>query len=1014
MKDNLLYKLSLTLKKADIRQLLKFIFFSCTIAIILLASVTILIEKYTYDAKNELVQNVVSIKSLTEELNNSITLLIRRNIAISSAENITELDNIQHREIIAHKFNNDLNQLKELLPSNSSINLTDKLEYLFHNFLLINDELLKKQTESINLNIQLNENSLKLKNLANKIIDAVDSVSGKIKLKATRSRIKLANDINMAYQPNFDNTPLFYENLLGQQQKVETASHQVQLSAIQIIQLSRKLIQTYNKDALISVRDNEIAQEIRQIHIALNILSGNLKDFPELMSELSRVSVALEQLINILIRHSNSIYNLWKKHLDLNLLIKIHLKNEVDNNTNSMLKTIDDLEENLKSIIQKNSIKAEKTTRLSYFLIILISVSVVGFITTILRSLRYRINHPLDRIKNVINELTIGILGSRLNEKDFAKDEFLLVAKTFNQFAERNEKLINELSTTHDALIENEHRLQAVLENALVGIAHLKDRRFVSVNNRFEEMFGYDRNAIRGMRTDILFSSEKDFTEVGKLAYQGFHEGTNFRSEHLLKHKDGNEFWCAISSKPIDDNDPDAGSIWLYEDISERKHNEEQLKILANYDILTGLPNRSLFMDRLENYIELAKRSDQILSVMFIDLDRFKQVNDSLGHEAGDTLLKSVAHKLSDCLRSSDTVARLGGDEFTVIMVDIKNNTIPERTANKIIKTLKNPTIINGQEIIISPSIGISMFPLDGDNVFELIRNADAAMYHAKELGRNNFQFYSDDMNSESLKKLTLQTRLRRAIENSDFELYFQQQIDIIKNKVVGHEALLRWRDESDNIIPPDLFMPILEDSGMISTLGEWIISESCHAANILLKDSPDPITMAINLSARQFQDKNLLKHLEYTLDQYNIAPNDIELEITETVIMLGTTFTLNTLNNLHDMGCKIVLDDFGTGYSSLAYLKQFPIDKIKIDRSFVRDILTDPSDAAICNAIRAMAESLRVDVIAEGVETREQLDYLIGHGFTTVQGYYYSKPKPISELLKANKDNKTKLKLVR
>ncbi len=345
-------------------------------------------------------------------------------------------------------------------------------------------------------------------------------------------------------------------------------------------------------------------------------------------------------------------------------------------------------------------------------------------------------------------------------------------------------------------------------------------------------------------------------------------------------------------------------------------------------------------------------------------------------------------------------------------MIDIKNETNPERTALKIIQALKEPMIINGHEISISPSIGISMYPNDGISVADLLRNSDAAMYHAKELGRNNYQFYTNEMNSGSLNKLTLESRLRRAIENDEFELFFQKQFNIVTNKTIGYEALIRWRDNNGKIIPPNKFIPILEDTGMINTVGEWVISEACRCASLLFKNNPHSIKMAINLSARQFQNKYLLQHVENALNKYKIMPGNIELEITETVLMTSSKFSQKMINELHEMGCHIVLDDFGTGYSSLAYLKQFPIDTLKIDRSFIRDILTDPSDAAICNAISAMAKSLNVKVIAEGVETPEQLDYLLANGFTSVQGYLFGKPVPLSKLIPDKKE--TKLKLIK
>ncbi len=1012
MKENLSLQVKQKFNSVNIKQLLQFILLSSTLAILILALSTIFIDKFSYDSQKALVENVVNTETLIKELNNTITSLVIRNTAIELSSNISELKNIPDREVLEKKFQNNFIILKALLSTDENTHIVNDFEDLFELFLLADSELYIKKEKIIQLKNALNTNEILLENIVNKIINAIDSVSGKIQLKSSRTRILLHNEVkdgNNSPGSTFNNT---FESLINKQKLIEAASYQVQLSAIQIIQLSRKLTQANNKDVLIDIKDNEIEQQLSQIKNSLNTLSANLKDFPELISDITKITENLNYLVKILIKDEQSIYSLWSQYLYLKQTIDTVLNKKVERYAADMIKTVRELEQHLNIIINENKIKTNQITGISYTIIIFISIMVFIFITTILQKLRDRINLPLKLIGDAVNKLTKGDLRSRLLTSDFAKDEFLLLANSFNNFAERNEELINELSSTHDALLENQHRLNAILENALVGIVHLKDRKFISVNYRFEEMFGYDRNTIEGLKTEILFSTKKDFEAVGETAYENLRKNETYYGEWLVKHKNGHEFWCAISAKSIEDGKPEFGSIWLYEDISERKHTQEQLITLANYDILTGLPNRTLFIDRLENSIALSKRNKQKISLMFIDLDRFKQVNDSLGHEVGDKLLKAIAERLNHCVRSTDTVARLGGDEFTIIMIDIKDELIPERTAIKIIQALKEPVMINNHEINISPSIGISMYPHDGDNVPDLLRNSDAAMYHAKALGRNNYQFYSNEMNSASLDKLTMESRLRRAIENRDFELFFQKQVNVIKNQIVGYESLIRWRNESGKIVPPDQFIPILEDTGMINNVGEWIIFEACRCASILFKNEPHPMKMAINLSARQFQDKNLLAHIQNALKKYKLRPSDIELEITETILMTGSTLSQNIINELHGMGCNIVLDDFGTGYSSLAYLKQFPINTLKIDRSFIRDLLTDPSDAAICNAIYAMAKSLNVEVIAEGVETKEQLNYLLANGFSLVQGYLYGKPVPLSELTSEKKD--TTLKLIK
>lgn len=1012
MTKNISKNVALTLQKANIKQLLQFIVFSCSIAITLLALSTIFIEKFSYDSQNKLVNNVIDIETIIKSINNTILSLIIRNTNIELAENIGTLRNLSDRDTLENKFITDIKLLKELLPIDEKKLLIDNYNNSFIQFLNAGDDLYLKKKHLIDLKNELQLNVLALDVIANEIIDVIDKVPGNTELKESRTSLKLKINNTDKGQPSFLSNTQTLDSLLEQQLRVEEASNQVQLATIQIIQLARKLTKTTNKDVLLDIKDNEVAQLLSQINFSLDSLSSELKDHPKLMADIAVVSNALHQLTSVLITNERSIYNLWTQYLDLNFIIENDLKRKMKNHAETIINTTIDLENYLYKIIDNNKKQIDKITKITHIIIVFISLVILAFIITVLRRLDQRINHPLKLIGNAVNNLARGNLRARLYTKDFAKDEFSLLAESFNTFAERNEQLFNELSTTYDALLENEHRLNAILENALVGIVHLKDRKFISVNNRFEEMFGHERSEIIGLKTEVIFTSKKDFEEIGRQAYKKLQESDIYNSEWIVKHKDGHEFWCAISAKSIEEGKPELGSIWLYEDITKRKHSEEQLTMLANFDVLTSLPNRALFIDRLENYISLAKRKKQKISVMFIDLDRFKQVNDSLGHETGDKLLKAVAEKLNACVRSSDTVARLGGDEFTVILTDIKNELAAERTAIKIITSFKETINVDEHEISISPSIGISMYPDDSVTVSDLLRNSDAAMYHAKQLGRNNYQFYIDEMNSDSLSKITLESRLRHAIKNNDFELHFQNQFNVIKSEVVGYEALLRWRTESGEIIPPDSFIPILEDSGMINTVGEWVISEACRYASLLLQKNTQPVTIAINLSARQFQSKNLLRHIENSINENQIKPSVLELEITETVLMTGSKHNKSIINKLHDMGCKIVLDDFGTGYSSLAYLKKFPIDVIKIDRSFIRNILTDPSDAAICNAIRAMAESLNVQVIAEGVETKEQLDYLLANGFTTVQGYYFGKPEPGLDII--SKKSKNPLKLIK
>jgi PAS domain S-box-containing protein len=634
--------LNKSLNKFDIKQLLEFIFYSSTIilAIMVLAVSTIIIEKLSYDSQEALVNNIIEIETKSKSLTHTITSLIRRNTDIALSKNILALNNISPRKPLELKFNPDFKDLQLILTTDNDIVITKELDELYKSFLLTDSELFRKQQELINLNIKLKANNLNLEGRVQKIINAVDSAAGKIKLKAMRSRIKLSEDISKKKQLSTQKESLLLENLLGRQQRAENASYQIQLSALQIVQLSRKLNQTSNKDALISVRDNEISQEIRQINISLDILSANLKAFPDLMTDVSKVNTSLNQLVNILIKDEFSIYNLRTQYLDLDTYIELHLNKEVRKYANGMVKKLEELEDHLALIILKNKSNTEKISNLNYIIIIIISISilVIIFVNTILRTLRYRINRPLNLITNAVNDLTRGVLDSRLNSEKFAKDEFLSLANSFNIFAERNENLFNEVSSAHDEIQKKEQRLQAVFENTSAGIAHLVERRFISVNQRFEEMFGLDRDEIKGLLTEIFFLTQKEFEEVGAEAYPSFRSGGTYRGEYVLHRKDGSEFWCAISARSIEIGKPELGTIWLYDDISERiqqtaeiieakneaeKANQLKSEFLANMSHELRTPMQSIlgFSKRGIKQAEKASIEETI--------DRFQTINNN-------------------------------------------------------------------------------------------------------------------------------------------------------------------------------------------------------------------------------------------------------------------------------------------------------------------------------------------------------------------------------------------------
>ncbi len=424
-----------------------------------------------------------------------------------------------------------------------------------------------------------------------------------------------------------------------------------------------------------------------------------------------------------------------------------------------------------------------------------------------------------------------------------------------------------------------------------------------------------------------------------------------------------------------------------------------EIEHLAYHDALTGLPNRPLFMDRLIVALAQANRAHQKLAVFFLDLDRFKDINDSLGHTTGDSLLKAVAERVRRCVRDGDTVARFGGDEFTLMIPKIENVEDAAKIAQKIIETLKIPFFINDRELFVTTSLGVSVYPIDGGDPETLVRNADTAMYRAKDQGRDNYQLYAPDMNAEALQRLALENLLRKALSNDELVLFYQPQVDAKSRAIVGVEALIRWRHPELGLLSPAHFISLAEASGLIVPIGEWVIRTACKQVKQWQRKFDHDITVAVNLSARQFQQPDVVEMVRSALDATALDPETLELEITESNAMQNAENTIYTLRELKSLGVRISMDDFGTGYSSLNYLKRFPIDILKLDQMFVREAVTDPSDAAIVAAVIQLAHSLHLRVVAEGVERQDQLDFLTRQGCDIIQGYFFSQPLPAEQL---------------
>ncbi|MBX9870624.1 MAG: EAL domain-containing protein [Burkholderiaceae bacterium] len=464
---------------------------------------------------------------------------------------------------------------------------------------------------------------------------------------------------------------------------------------------------------------------------------------------------------------------------------------------------------------------------------------------------------------------------------------------------------------------------------------------------------------------------------------------------YQLRSRSGELRWCSVSGKPVYEDGVFTGYRGTGSDITERKLTEQRIEFLAYHDPLTGLPNRVLLEDRLEQAIAQAERSHHGLALVFMDLDNFKKINDSLGHAAGDALLKEVAARLKRCVRDTDTVSRQGGDEFVLVLGGLHGAEGSLPVLTKIMETLQEPFVCEGNELSTSASMGVALYPQDGNSFDILRKKADMAMYRAKEAGRNIYRFFDEAMDEEAVEHLLMRSGLRRAIERGEFVLHYQPQIDIASGRVVGVEALLRWEHPEFGLVPPGRFIPVAEESGLIVPIGAWVIEEACRQAMVWRQAGLPDLVMAVNLSAAQFRRSGIEDTVAQALQRSGLVPALLELELTESILLQDVEQVLATVQRLKQLGVQLAIDDFGTGYSSLSYLKRFDIDKLKIDQSFIRDLASDPDDAAIVRAIIQMAHSLGLRAIAEGVETAELLQQLRGFGCDEAQGYHYARPMP-------------------
>jgi diguanylate cyclase (GGDEF)-like protein/PAS domain S-box-containing protein len=527
------------------------------------------------------------------------------------------------------------------------------------------------------------------------------------------------------------------------------------------------------------------------------------------------------------------------------------------------------------------------------------------------------------------------------------------------------------------------------------------DNRIIAVNQALELDTGYTQKELIGKDPSML-SANKTSPETYRLMWSALKDKDSgyWQGELWDLRKDGSTYpkWAAITAI-FDAKGDITNYIASYTDISERKAAEARIARLAHHDALTGLFNRYSLESRLAQALLAARREKRQMAVIFIDLDRFKAINDTLGHHVGDLLLIEVAQRLSTCVRESDIVARLGGDEFVVALTSLANDLDAAHIAKKIISTLGSPCEIEGKQLHTTPSVGISLFPDNGEDVNVLMKNADTAMYHAKEKGRNNFQFFSPAMTAAATERLEIERDLRTALKKQEFELHYQPQVCASKGLIRGVEALIRWSHPERGLIPPLKFIPVAEDTGVIEEIGAWVLEDACRQMAEWRRAGFDLKHVAVNLSAHQLRSPDLVGMVQGAIARFGLAPGQLELEITESVAMEDPERAIGQLRALRESGVELAIDDFGTGYSSLAYLKLLPIHTLKLDRAFVRDIETDENDAAISAATLALAKNLGLRVVAEGVETEAQRDFLSSHGCNLLQGYLFGKPEPADAL---------------
>lgn len=719
-------------------------------------------------------------------------------------------------------------------------------------------------------------------------------------------------------------------------------------------------------------------------------LQNAIRDYEAALSALERGGEVfglfvypVQPSLSPLVRTLRSDWTTYRHHIETDAAHNAQWLDQIDSASSQLLADA----EMLVGAITLEAKYAQQLALFYLYAFFLIEAIIFG---ALIFAIRRRIVKPLLQLATGTRALASGNYGISIEFN--SHDEIGELVGTFNLAAYQIGSLVAQIENEHASLREAESMFRGLAENSIVGVYVAQNDRFIFANNILAEMFNYDRKTLLNEISllDLFVETDRPLVEENiRQREAGEVDSVIYQAQGLRQNGDVIDIEVFGSKMDIGGS---TATLGVMLDITTRRAQQQQLEYFATHDALTGLANRNLLGDRLQQTIAAAKRLDRGAAVLMLDLDYFKIVNDSLGHDAGDTLLQAVAQRLTAAIRSGDTVARFGGDEFVVLMPNLARATDAALVAAKIQTALAQSFHVVGQEIFVCASIGIAYFPQDGD-ADTLIKNADLAMYRAKQEGRNSFRFYSEDMDARNKKRMLLERELHRAIDSNALTLAYQPKVCLRTGRIIGAEALLRWHHPELGSISTRDFIPLAEETGLIVPMGQWVLHTACAQNRSWQNAGLTPITMAVNISGKQLRNYDLVAQVQHALATTALAPQHLELELTESVLMEHLDEAIAVIQQLKALGVRLAMDDFGTGYSSLNYLKRFPFDNLKLDKSFIREVAISHNDGEIVKTVIALGRGLKLGTVGEGVETIAQLEFLMLHGCAEAQGYYFSEP---------------------